>query len=109
MNTEEVYGDIYSPELQYRIDQIEDPFQDTFGWVFDLPLFSNWLQEGSGLFWIHGKPASGKSTLMKYIVRSKQTWELLHDWRKSSYEVNAAYFFHYRGTAIQKSFEGDMG
>lgn len=43
---------------------------------------------------------------MKYIFRSKETWELLHSWRTGSLEVMAAFFFHYRGSAVQKSFEG---
>jgi ribosomal protein S15P/S13E len=43
---------------------------------------------------------------MKYIFRSKETWELLHSWRTGSLEVTAAFFFYYRGNAIQKSFEG---
>lgn len=94
------------PELDFRIHQIEDPFQDTFKWIFDLAPFTDWLQEGSGLFWIHGKPGSGKSTLMKLIFQSSKTQELLHDWKRGSLEIKAGFFFHYRGTAIQKSFEG---
>jgi hypothetical protein len=43
---------------------------------------------------------------MKFILNSKQTWELLHNWTISSYEIIAGFFFHYRGTALQKSFEG---
>ena len=43
---------------------------------------------------------------MKYIFHNKETWELLHNWRTGSLEVTAAFFFHYRGAAIQKSFEG---
>jgi hypothetical protein len=43
---------------------------------------------------------------MKLIYRSKETWELLHDWKTGSLEIKAGFFFHYRGTALQKSFEG---
>ncbi|KAI9164142.1 Protein SERAC1 [Paramyrothecium foliicola] len=71
-----------------------------------LSSLEEWLQEGSGLFWIHGKPGSGKSTLMKYLYQSHKTWELLHDWRRSSCEIRAGFFFYYRGTPLQKSFEG---
>ncbi|CAI6085842.1 unnamed protein product [Clonostachys chloroleuca] len=108
-SVEAFYQEVYSPELDFRVNQIEDPFQNTFNWIFDLPLFYNWIQEGSGLFWISGKPGSGKSTLMKYIFRSRQTWELMHDWRRASNaidEVATGFFFHYRGTTLQKSFEG---
>lgn len=96
-------------ELDFRADQIEDPFRNTFEWVFDTTSFSNWLQEGTGLFWVNGKPGSGKSTLMKYILKSQRTWDLLHDWRRSFSDIEeiiASFFFHYRGTALQKSFEG---
>lgn len=102
----DLHNSLHSPELDFRMSQIDDPFQDTFQWVFDIAEFSRWLQAGSGLFWIHGKPGSGKSTLMKYIFNSKETWELLHNWKAGSLELTAAFFFHYRGTAIQKSFEG---
>jgi hypothetical protein len=101
-----VCKELDSPELNFRIDQIEDPFQNTFKWIFDVPEFSDWLQEGSELFWIRGKPGSGQSTLMKFIYRSMETWEILHNWRTTSQEIKAGFFFHYRGTAIQKSFEG---
>ncbi|CAH0047656.1 unnamed protein product [Clonostachys solani] len=104
----ELQAELYSPELDFRIDSIQDPFQNTFKWIFDMPEFSDWLIHGTGLFWIHGKPGSGKSTLMKYITRSRQTQELLHDWTTGALEVQASFFFHYRGTALQKSFEGIM-
>ncbi|KAH6617141.1 hypothetical protein F5144DRAFT_541013 [Chaetomium tenue] len=103
---DDLHNSLHSPELDFRIDQIEDPFTDTFQFVFELDEFSRWLRTGSDLFWIHGKPGSGKSTLMKYIFHNKATWELLHNWRTGSLEVTAAFFFHYRGTTIQKSFEG---
>ena len=102
----DLHDKLYIPELGFREAQIDTPFQDTLTWIFDLPIFSNWLQEGRELFWIHGKPGSGKSTLMKYITRSKETWELLHNWRSGTMEVKASFFFHHRGSAVQKSLEG---
>ncbi|KAM0511390.1 hypothetical protein ACHAPE_009905 [Trichoderma viride] len=103
---QEIHDELYLPELDYRITQIEDPFQNTFKWIFDLDLFTHWLREGSGLFWINGKPGSGKSTLMKFIFQNQLTEDLLHHWRKNSLDIKAGFFFNYRGTAIQKSFEG---
>ncbi|KAL7920620.1 hypothetical protein ACQKWADRAFT_298002 [Trichoderma austrokoningii] len=103
---QEIHDKLYMPELNHRISQIEDAFQNTFKWIFDLDLFTRWLREGSGLFWINGKPGSGKSTLMKYIFQSPLTWDLLYNWRKGSLDIKAGFFFHYRGTAMQKSFEG---
>jgi hypothetical protein len=46
---------------------------------------------------------------MKYIYSSILTWELLHDWRRSTQkvrEITAGFFFHYRVTPLQRSFEG---
>jgi len=43
---------------------------------------------------------------MKLIYESQETWELLHNWKTGSLEVKAGFFFHHRGSALQKSFEG---
>jgi len=43
---------------------------------------------------------------MKFIFNHGRTWQLLHKWRTSSLEIKACFFFHHRGSAIQKSFEG---
>ncbi|KAK0638583.1 hypothetical protein B0T16DRAFT_227181 [Cercophora newfieldiana] len=104
----DVHRQLYSSELDLRFQQIEDPFQDTFEWAFHLPVLTDWLQQrfDSKLFWVHGKPGSGKSTFMKFLFQNPRTWQLLHDWRTDAREIRAGFFFHYRGSAIQKSFEG---
>jgi hypothetical protein len=96
---------LYFPDLELRIDQIEEPFQNTFKFIFDLHVLSGWIQEESGLFWINGKPGSGKSTLMKFIFRSEQTRKLTRHWKGGSYYIPAG-FFHHRGTTLQKSLGG---
>lgn len=44
-------------------------------------LFRLWLQSPNqpSLFWISGKPGSGKSTLMKYLAKEPQTIQMLRD------------------------------
>ena len=37
--------------------------------------FAQWLKGSNGICWLSGKAGSGKSTLMKYVVRNKQTRE----------------------------------
>ncbi|KAI1177768.1 hypothetical protein F4777DRAFT_540280 [Nemania sp. FL0916] len=93
--------------LDSRIDQIEERFQNTFDWIFDRndSKFCSWLQSDSSIFWINGKPGSGKSTLMKFISRDSRTSELLQGWRGDQI-IQVSFFFHYRGTTLQKSFEG---
>ncbi|KAI0117885.1 hypothetical protein GGR51DRAFT_500479 [Nemania sp. FL0031] len=91
-----------------RLDTIDENFSHTFDWIFNEHSgLVRWLsKEGSGMFWIHGKPASGKSTLMKFIYNRQQTWELLYKFSSDALPIKAAFFFHDRGVVLQKSFEG---
>ncbi|KAI0155141.1 hypothetical protein GGR57DRAFT_88992 [Xylariaceae sp. FL1272] len=95
------------PGRDSRLNSIDRNFSHTFEWIFDedLPL-AEWLKDESGMFWIHGKPASGKSTLMKFIFQSSRTWELLHKFSSEALQVKAAFFFYDRGVPMQRSFEG---
>ncbi|KAI1643999.1 uncharacterized protein F4817DRAFT_231917 [Daldinia loculata] len=105
---EAILNSLYVPEGDRRVEEIDDKFEDTFDWIYDQPDsgFGEWLQSDTGLFWINGKPGSGKSTLMKFICRDRRTSDLLSDWKGESSYINVAFFFHYRGTSVQKSFEG---
>ncbi|KAI1126898.1 hypothetical protein F5Y10DRAFT_243740 [Nemania abortiva] len=95
------------PGRDDRLDTIDEAFSHTFKWIFDKnSAFLRWLEEGAGMFWIHGKPASGKSTLMKFIYQSWRTSELLYKFSSDTIQVKAAFFFHDRGVSLQKSFEG---
>ncbi|KAK3368656.1 hypothetical protein B0H63DRAFT_455414 [Podospora didyma] len=93
------------PEMNHRQESISQAEHQTFNWVFegDDPVslnkgddpasqteepkkkkpwdsFSNWLSTGSGIYWIQGKPASGKSTLMRFICEHSETSDLLRTW-----------------------------
>lgn len=52
-----------------------------------------WLRDGSGLFHISGKPGSGKSTLMKYLVRHPEVKQLLEEWAKPKRLALGKFFF----------------
>lgn len=44
--------------------------------------FISWLQSDKDkIFWIRGKPGSGKSTLMKFVIDNDNTRRLLDRWR----------------------------
>jgi cytidylate kinase len=77
-------------------------------WVYEETTvgLTTWLRNGKGLYWVSGKPGSGKSTFMKFIYGDQRTSELLHNWNSSSRQISASFFFHHRGSSVQRSFEG---
>ena len=95
-----------------RFCDVGKAHERTFQWLFDPAIvsFSSWLGDQSftksnSLYWIKGKPGSGKSTLMKYAINDPRTWQLLRGTEGSDW-AQAAFFFHNRGSAIQKSLAG---
>ncbi|KAL7958841.1 hypothetical protein V8C34DRAFT_323804 [Trichoderma compactum] len=107
-NYKSLVSRLQAPERDSRLGQIEETFGHTFGWAFDDRSvgLSKWLQDGEGIFWISGKPGSGKSTLMKYIVNNPKTGELLSRWKSKATMITANFFFHHRGSTVQKSLSG---
>ncbi|KAI1778565.1 hypothetical protein F4818DRAFT_304526 [Hypoxylon cercidicola] len=105
---EVILDSLRAPERDHRLEEIEEKFRNTFDWVYDRPEpgFTRWLERGTGLFWINGKPGSGKSTLMKFLFKDSRTSDLLQDWKTGIAFTRVAFFFHYRGSSMQKSFEG---
>lgn len=94
--------------LDRRLTDISAQYQSTFEWMFsdDSLEFVPWLHKGNGAYWVEGKPGAGKSTLMKYVFKDKRTKEFLELWSQSGTLVQASFFFHHRGSTVQKSFEG---
>ncbi|CAM1508100.1 Fc.00g049480.m01.CDS01 [Cosmosporella sp. VM-42] len=93
---------------QSREESIESAYQDTFGWVWsnqDSSILS-WLVSDHPLFWISGRPGSGKSTLMRYLWNHQQLSNVLAKGSTKIPRIKSAFFFHHRGTYEQKSFEG---
>lgn len=94
--------------MHARLSDIAPPYESTFKWIWtanDLD-FVSWLQYGTGIYWISGKPGSGKSTLMKYIYRNQQTEMHLSSGHCSTKLIRPSFFFHNRGGKNQKSLEG---
>ncbi|KAI8626180.1 hypothetical protein F5Y19DRAFT_229340 [Xylariaceae sp. FL1651] len=66
--------------------------------------FSDWLKSESKLYWISGKPGSGKSTLVKFILGNPLTREALDIWKPNT--TILSYFFWKPGSRMQKSIKG---
>lgn len=103
-----VLRSLRAPERNVRLSQISKHSGHTFSWVFDDSSIglTQWLLKRQGIFWISGKPGSGKSTMMKFIWNHPITTKLLHRWGSRSHQVLANFFFHHRGKVAQRSFEG---
>ena len=98
-------------ERRSRVDQVGKPYEGTFSWLFDDKVgFRVWLsspqQAGTPIFfWIQGKPGSGKSTLMKYALTEQTTQDFLALADPGPWNL-VPFFFHDRGSSIQKSVTG---
>ncbi|KAF7534506.1 hypothetical protein G7054_g6171 [Neopestalotiopsis clavispora] len=99
------------PDARLRVQEVHQVSQTgsgSFEWLFtDQVPFSKWLQDDTDkfgpVFWITGRPGSGKSTLMRFALEDKRTIELLPE----SIGHPLAYFFHLRGkSTVQKSLGG---
>ncbi|RPA81999.1 hypothetical protein BJ508DRAFT_103231 [Ascobolus immersus RN42] len=96
-------------QLQRRYYNVRKTHKGTDEWALDdasdTGLFT-WLRESAGLYWIRGKPGSGKSTLMKYLRQSPKVTDALREWGSSSTLVVASHFFWISGEKSQKSIDG---
>lgn len=98
------------PGLKEREETISDAHRGTYKWLFDdihgstpWPSFVEWLQHGSDVYWINGKAASGKSTLMRFICGHNTTSKLLKQWAAPLPLVIAKFYFWISGTLEQRS------
>jgi hypothetical protein len=99
---------LHFQDLSSRQETIVDNYPDTYQWALEDEAykFLPWLKAGSGVFWVTGKPGSGKSTLMRFLGESPATRDHLRTWSGGNTAVLATFFFWYLGTPLQKSITG---
>ncbi|KAL6892126.1 hypothetical protein GGI43DRAFT_414173, partial [Trichoderma evansii] len=101
-------------QMNDRPETIAKAHAKTFDWVFRDPSkkqkpwanFTSWLQHESGMYWVNGKPASGKSTLMKFIWGNQFTKDCLASWAGKARLLTGAFFFWNSGNTAQRSHDG---
>jgi hypothetical protein len=110
---EAIIGSLWFPAMTDREEAIEEAHQETFKWIFEeqsgsLPWdnFVEWLINGSGVYWVNGKAASGKSTLMRYIHNHPQTIKYLEKWASPLPLTTYRFYFWNSGTLEQRSHSG---
>ncbi|KAI5861624.1 hypothetical protein GGS23DRAFT_598401 [Durotheca rogersii] len=96
------------PSMKNRQENIEPAYDSTNEWVFDSSKtnLQEWLERGTGVYWINGLAGTGKSTLMKFVSADDQTRRALSKWAGDAELVTASYYFWNSGTEMQKSQRG---
>lgn len=108
-----ILGNLFFSEMNDRSSRIKDAFPNTFQWLFGNETsdagqpemtFRRWLEsQESTIFWITGKPASGKSTLMKFIATHESLERRLKMWAGQCRVYIAKFYFWNPGSKVQKS------
>jgi len=62
---------LYYETMDNRKAQLEQVDPASFDWIWTDTSFPRWLENDQGIFWISGKPASGKSILVHHLVNSE--------------------------------------
>ncbi|KFY21533.1 hypothetical protein V493_07326 [Pseudogymnoascus sp. VKM F-4281 (FW-2241)] len=84
-------------EINYRRQEADQAYKNTCTWLLKHPAYTEWLDKNCELLWIQGSPGSGKSTLMSFI------YEEFHRNLSLRKGVVLDYFFHGRGSILQKT------
>ncbi|KAI9658930.1 MAG: hypothetical protein M1821_001890 [Bathelium mastoideum] len=91
-------------QAESRRATIKKAHMKTCKWLLQRPVYRDWLDWSKiagtcGFLWIKGKPGTGKSTIMKFV--------LTHIERTMGKEsVSISFFFNARGTELEKSTIG---
>ena len=108
-------------QMEDRELRIVDAHEATLRWIYTDPQrgengwsnFKTWLESSEQLYWITGKPGSGKSTLIKYICRDDESGkqrshyhQYLAKWADGHEILTAQFYFWNSGTQLQMSQSG---
>ena len=88
-----------------RSESLEN-HEESLQWIWNTedaePGFVDWLRSDDPVFWVNGKPGSGKSTFMKYLIENEHTKELVS--KASTPTLFISYFFYELGDPEEKAF-----
>lgn len=89
-------------QMSFRLSAIDPAYDETCRWVLETAKFQQWsdlkLDTDPNIFWLKGKPGTGKSTIMKTILK--------HLKDKDPKSIVLSFFFNARGQPLEQSVEG---
>lgn len=88
--------------MDFRANEIEEAARNTCNWLADHVEYNKWLSADCGVLWIKGNPGSGKSTLLRHALDNRSKLNIL----KGRGPFIISFFFHGRGTQLQKTRMG---
>ncbi|KAF4952522.1 hypothetical protein FGADI_6757 [Fusarium gaditjirri] len=100
-------GSSSESDLSDTDSQLSEDTRDSDSGTTDDPgfdSFADWLESDSSIFWISGKPGSGKSFLVKFLASNKQTMDCLKMWQSNVRIIT--HFFWKPGQLLQRNVEG---
>ncbi|KAK8102107.1 hypothetical protein PG984_015253 [Apiospora sp. TS-2023a] len=111
-----VLESLHFPHMQERKGQISDVYEGTYGWIFrdDVTFphgkesFMSWLSSHNAqknIYWVSGKPGSGKSALMRFVDQKLETDDQLLPWNNTTHVIKATHFLWKSGSSAHRSLE----
>jgi hypothetical protein len=94
------------PEQRKRHDAIHRATRGVFEWIWDNDSFRSWMEVKRGMFWVSGKPGSGKSTLIKLLAWHPGLLAHLRQAVKCRRAVIVGHFFDHKAQSLAHSIEG---
>lgn len=87
------------PEMTLRQNDANVALEGTCTWIRTVPVYEDWLLRDTSILWLKGSPGAGKSTMMASQL-------LEHRQMQSATNIVLSFFFHGRGTTLQRSSAG---
>ncbi|KAK7946045.1 uncharacterized protein PG986_010366 [Apiospora aurea] len=119
-STQKLLKKLYFTSISTREHKVEKAHARTFQWLVSSPGpspppgrepasrldFITWLSKGDGIFWIHGKAGSEKSTFIKFVCSQNAVRDHLEHWAQGYQLIAPSFYFWYAGSRLQRSLEG---
>ena len=116
----QVLSSLYFPQMYERRQRLDAPYERTFRWVLTegSPSETRWdnvlawlrgTDPNDHIYWISGKPGSGKSSLVGFLDETLNPTHHMHPWVEGELCLQASHYFWNSGdSALQKSAAGMM-